>query len=88
MADDGLAYVSWDADQGENLSGGRRRRPKREVGVGCGIGAAGGTEETGKAGAREGELRVGVVGADMTGGKHGFNLSTDTVQGFPARHRT
>ena len=29
-----------------------------------------------------------VVGADMTGGKQGFSLSTETVQGLPEREST
>ena len=95
--------------QGENLSGGRRRRPKRDVGVGnCGDGTAGGTEgREGSGESEESEEREGLddllgvegtgglveegragTGADITGKKHGFNLSTETVQGLPPRTNT
>ena len=85
--------------QGEYLSGGRRRRPKREVGaddrdgdedVGtgdCGDGTAGGADVRDGSGRLVEEECEG-TGADIAGKKHGFNRSTETVQGLPPRSNT
>ena len=77
--------------QGKYLSGGRRRRPKRDIGN-CGNGTAGGTEGLDGVVVEDGEELVVAegeeTGADTTGEKQGFNLSTETVQGLPARTNT
>ena len=35
----------------------------------------------------EGDALIKSAGADIRGGKKGFNLSTDTVKGLPAREK-
>ena len=93
------ASVLHSSRYGVNLSGGRRRRPKRDVGV-RGAGAAGGNggeavDVCGRGTAEgvtwdvtDGELEEVGGGADISGGKKGLSRSTDTVQGFPERDRT
>ena len=51
--------------------------------VGFATGAADGTEGA-AFDEEDGTLDRVVEGADITGEKKGFNLSTETVQGFPA----
>ena len=90
--------------QAPKRSGGRTNRPDRvrtggEDGDGddtvecCGDGAAGGKncgDDTAGGEGRDQELEGEgeFVGADISGGKKGFNLSTETVQGFPDLTKT
>ena len=90
--------------QATKRSGGRTDRPNRvrtggEDGEGdniaecCGDEAAGGKDcgddTAGGEGPDRGLEGTGeFVGADISGGKKGFNLSTETVQGFPDLTKT